>query len=189
MRRSTRPAQPELARKKRAIGYIRVSTHRQAEHEVSLAEQQRRIEEYGSQSEFDVVEYFIDRGLSGRTTNRPQFKAMVAFAKDRNNKIDALICYDSSRLFRNALSMLDVEDGLKDVGVKFLSVKQRFPEGPDGNLLKTISYALDQAQSDRNRAVVIDMMAANAVAGHWNGSAPPFGYRTEVALQTGSKQR
>ncbi len=189
MRRHDPPVYTGTVHSKRAVGYARVSTSRQAQHELSLSEQQRKIEDYCARGGIDLIDMFVDRGLSGRTIKRPQFKAMIDFLKERSNSINALIVYNSSRLFRDTRQMLDVEHELSAIGVEFLSVEQSFPGGPDGKLLKTISYALDQAQSDRNRAVVMDMMAANAEAGHWNGSTPPFGYATEVALQVGKKQR
>jgi site-specific DNA recombinase len=188
-RMNRKPPVDVAPRLKKAVGYVRVSTRRQAQHELSLMEQRRKIEDYCAKNNLKLVDIFVDPGLSGRTLTRPQFKAMMSFVKDRSNGIDALVVYNSSRLCRNTREMLQTEDELGKAGAEFLSVEQIWPKGPDGKMLRTISYAFDEAMSDRNKAVVIDMMLANAEAGYWNGSTPPFGYALEVAVQVGRKQR
>ncbi len=101
MRRCDPPDHPKTIHTRRAVGYARVSTSRQAQHELSLSEQQRKIEEFCTRGGIDLIDMFVDRGLSGRTNKRPQFKAMIDFMKERGNSITALVVYNSSRLFRN----------------------------------------------------------------------------------------
>lgn len=53
------------------IGYIRVSTAKQAEHGSSLADQEQVVKEAGA----EVI--YKDAGASGKNTDRPQLKAML----------------------------------------------------------------------------------------------------------------
>lgn len=59
--------------RKRALGYGRVSTRRQADHAVSLEEQQGKIVSCCEAREADLVKTFVDRGLTGKSTGDPNF--------------------------------------------------------------------------------------------------------------------
>lgn len=53
------------------IGYIRVSTAKQADHGTSLTEQEKTVRAAGA----EVI--YKDAGKSGKNTNRPELKAMM----------------------------------------------------------------------------------------------------------------
>ncbi len=114
---------------------------------------------------------------------------MLEFACDRTNSIDLVIVYSFSRFFRNVGQYLHYKEQLKRAGVRLISTTQDIPEGPHGELMETILAAFDGHQSEVNAGVVRDMMMANAEDGYWNGSAPPFGYRTRVALVLRRKEK
>jgi Resolvase, N terminal domain len=64
----------------RVVGYARVSTRRQAEHALSLAEQERKIGVYCEANNFELLDLFVDAGLTGTTAKRPNFQRMMEFA-------------------------------------------------------------------------------------------------------------
>jgi site-specific DNA recombinase len=172
---------------RRVVGYARVSTRRQAEHALSLHEQQRRIEAYCVTRNLDLAEFFVDAGLSGTTAKRPQFQAMLEYVKERRNGVAGVVIYNSSRLFRNAREFLIHEQIFKDSGVRLMTTEQEWPEGADGELMRTVAVAVDQHASRRISETTQDMMLANAENGYWNGSVAPFGYKVETALIVGKK--
>ncbi len=181
---------PNVApRRTKALGYARVSTRRQALNEVSLEEQQAKIRSRCDLANADLVEVLADKGLTGRDENRPAFQEMIRRALDPAEGIEKVVVYSLSRAFRNTRSYLNYKAILKDAGVELISATQDFPEGPDGDLFGTVVAAFDTHQSEMNALVVRDVMIANAENGHWNGSVPPFGYRTRVAVVVGSKQK
>ena len=182
-------ASQDNSRKERAIGYARVSTRRQASHGTSLAEQSEKVQGYCEARNHELVEFFVDRGLSGRTDQRAKFKEMIAFACDPKNGIRAVVVYNFSRYFRNARMYLHYKHILKAAGVRLLSATQEIPDGAAGELLETILAAFDGHASEVNAEVVRDVMLANAEDGFFNGSSPPFGHKTEVVAVLRKKEK
>ena len=173
----------------RAIAYCRVSTVRQAEHELSLDEQLNKIRNYSAHKDAEIIKVFVDRGASGRTEKRPEFQQLIKFASDPQNAVKFVIVYNFARFFRNATAYLQYRKILGQFGVKLVSVTQDIPDGFSGELMETIFVAFDAHQSEANAATVRDMMRANAENGNWNGSPVPFGYNLIEGSRSGTKIR
>ena len=174
---------------KRAIGYGRVSTPRQANHEVSLDEQESKITNLCNTHQALLVKMFVERGLTGKIDKRREFIKLIEYAEDSSNRIDMVVFYSMSRYFRNVRHYLNYKERLRVAGVRLLFATQEIPEGPAGNFMETILAAFDEHQSEVNAGIVRDVMAANAESGFWNGARPPFGYETIVACVFGQKQK
>jgi len=58
----------------RAALYLRVSTARQAEHDVSIPDQKRQGEAYCAARGYELVETFIEAGASATNDHRPEFQ-------------------------------------------------------------------------------------------------------------------
>ncbi len=63
-----------LDNKIKAVGYCRFSSDHQKE--LSIEAQQRAIQKYADNNGYEIVEWYIDRAVSGQTTNRPDFQKM-----------------------------------------------------------------------------------------------------------------
>lgn len=61
------------------VSYLRVSTHGQAERELSIPAQRAAIEEYAARHGAQIAREYIETG-SGRESHRPQFRRMVGDA-------------------------------------------------------------------------------------------------------------
>ena len=57
--------------------YLRVSTARQAEHDVSIPDQKRQGEAYCEARGLQLVETFIEPGASATNDRRPEFQRMI----------------------------------------------------------------------------------------------------------------
>jgi DNA invertase Pin-like site-specific DNA recombinase len=55
----------------RAIGYVRVSTDKQADHGVSLEAQAEKIRAMASIHSAELVDFIIEAGESAKSLNRP----------------------------------------------------------------------------------------------------------------------
>jgi site-specific DNA recombinase len=66
-----------LAPALRAALYLRVSTARQAEHDVSIPDQKRQGEAYCEARGLQLVETFIEPGASATNDRRPEFQRMI----------------------------------------------------------------------------------------------------------------
>jgi DNA invertase Pin-like site-specific DNA recombinase len=61
----------------RAALYLRVSTARQAERDVSIPDQKRQGEAYCASRGYNRVETFIEAGASATSDRRPEFQRMI----------------------------------------------------------------------------------------------------------------
>lgn len=101
--------------------YYRVSTDRQ-----DLDSQKHAIEQWIAQlpeakrPKHTVV--FEDEGISGKTTKRPGYQAMLAAAFAQ--QFDTIICYRLDRFSRNATTAIRTLLDLDEAGVAFISVTQ-----------------------------------------------------------------
>ena len=100
--------------KRPAVGYIRVSTARQAGEGVSLDAQREKIIAHCKMHDLDLIEIFADEGLSGkRTDNRPGLQKAVAMAC---KKKAVLVAYSISRLARSTRDCLETHSRLSKYG-------------------------------------------------------------------------
>lgn len=98
------------------IGYIRVSTREQAEHGLSVEAQRQKLIEAG------CSRVFVDAGVSGRQTSRPQFDRMLETLREG----DTVVVWKLDRLGRDAIHLQQTAQELKAQGVAFESLTEPF---------------------------------------------------------------
>ena len=84
---------------KRVGIYVRVSTEMQSTEGYSIDGQINQIKEYCDFHHFEVKDIYADRGISGKSMNRPDLQRMLKDAKEGN--IDCVMVYKTNRLARN----------------------------------------------------------------------------------------
>jgi site-specific DNA recombinase len=173
----------------RAAAYIRVSTKRQADNELSIAEQKAAIDRWADRNGAEVASYFVERGKSGLSDKRPEFQRMVAEALGPVRPFDVVVVLNLSRFARDEMLFEHWRRELSTAGVAIESATEEFGSGSAGRLARGITTLVDAVSSERNAEVVKLMMNANAHAGWWNGSRPPFGYMTIFAERVGKKDK
>ena len=62
--------------KKRAVGYCRISTLMQV-YNTSLKDQEEKIRMYAKLHDIVIDEMFIDKAVSGKSTDRPEYDKMM----------------------------------------------------------------------------------------------------------------
>ncbi len=132
---------------------------------------------------------YSEAGASGTTDRRPELQRLIRDASARPAPFVAVLVYNLSRFFRNAEESSAYKIKLAKRGIKLISVTQDFGEGPHAQLITQIMSSVDQYSSDINAEQVRLVMKANAAAGWWNGSRPPYGYKVEAATQVGKKTK
>lgn len=173
----------------RAAAYLRVSTTRQAEHDLSLPDQLRKIEAFCEAKGWELVRTYEERGASATTDKRPEFRRMIGEACGPAKPIDAVIVYSLSRFARDATDAGFYERKLEQSGVKLYAVLEDFGDDANGRLIKGVLNNVYEHQSRYNSIVTSNAMQENARLGFWNGSKPPYGYRTYVAERVGKKEK
>jgi len=75
----------------RAALYLRVSTARQAEHDVSIPDQRKQGEAYCLSRGLELVDTFVEAGASATNDRRPEFQRMIEAGTSRPVPFDVII--------------------------------------------------------------------------------------------------
>ena len=81
------------------IGYVRVSTDRQAEKGVSLESQEAKIRAMATVQGADLTEVIVDGGESAKSLNRPGLQRLMGLI--HSGKVDSVIIAKLDRLTRS----------------------------------------------------------------------------------------
>jgi DNA invertase Pin-like site-specific DNA recombinase len=84
-----------------------VSTDEQTKN-LSLELQRRECQAYCQRNGFAVDRLFQERGESAKTTDRPEFQAMLDYCSRNKGKIGAVVVYHTNRFARDARDHLNV---------------------------------------------------------------------------------
>jgi len=174
---------------KRVAVYARVSTTRQAENDISIPDQLAHARRHCSAKGWHIVREFVDPGASARDDKRPQFQALMDAACVDPSPFDVVLVHSLSRFFRDSAGHAVYKLKLQKHGVSLVSITQDFGEGASADFAETILAAADQYSSAETAKHVTRTMLENARQGFWNGSRPPFGYRTVAAEQRGQRTK
>lgn len=155
----------------RAAIYCRVSTDEQAERGTSLADQRVRCEGYCRAEAWTVVATYIDDGVSGATTQRPELSRLID--DSRRGIFDRVVVTDPDRLSRDLVDGLILERDLAAGGVEVVYLIQPTM----GTLERQIRGVIAEEERRKIRERTSRGLRSVAAAGHWPGGAPPFGYR------------
>lgn len=118
----------------KAVIYARYSSDNQREE--SIDGQLRECMEYAKFNDIDVVNSYIDRALSAKTDNRPNFQRMI---KDSYKGLfDVALVWKLDRFARNRYDSAHYKTILKRNGVRVLSAKETISEGAEGILLESM---------------------------------------------------
>jgi len=173
----------------RAAIYVRVSTTRQAENDLSLSDQIGQCRTYCERHGWEVVEVFSEPGASALDDDRPVFQEMIFKAKRADRPFDRVVVHSLSRFSRDTLhSELYVRELVK-AGAQLVSITQDVGHDGSGDFIRKMLNVFDEHQSRENAKHTHRAMCENARQGFWNGSYPPFGYRVEVKEKRRNKEK
>lgn len=182
-------ATPVLASPGRAALYLRVSTGRQAEHDLSIPDQRRQLQAYCEAKGIAVVAEFVEPGASATDDRRPEFQKMMDAAAQKPVPFDAIIVHSFSRFFRDQFQLEFYVRRLAKNGIRLTSITQDLGDDPMSIMMRQIMALFDEYQSKENAKHTLRAMRENARQGYWNGSRPPFGYRIVAAEQRGTRTK
>jgi DNA invertase Pin-like site-specific DNA recombinase len=105
------------------------------------------------------VEWFIDKGQSGKTMNRPAFNKLLE--QIRMGKVKTLVCWRLDRLGRTASGLTALFDELQRLGVNFISLKDGIDlSTPVGRLLANMLASIAEFERElRGERVAAGMEA------------------------------
>ncbi len=173
----------------RAAIYVRVSTQQQAEHGVSLPDQVAQCRAYCERQGWEVAEIFSEPGASALDEDRPQFQEMVYKATRSDKPFEFVVVHSLSRFSRDTMHSEIYVRKLRKAGVQLVSITQDISQDGSGDMFRKFVNVFDEYQSRENAKHVHRAMVENARQGFWNGSLPPYGYRSVVAERRGNKEK
>lgn len=182
------------------VGYIRVSTDKQAEQGYGLDIQERDVLAYGLSNHMPNLLLFIDDGYTGTNMNRPALQAIIKIIQDFNSdktnvRINSMIIPRIDRLGRTLLGTLQfIQDYIvakndsknstinnNKEDINFISVQENYcrieRNNPQGKFLLMLFASL--AEFDRD--LIVEKLkrgkAARVASGKWMGGGnTPYGY-------------
>lgn len=158
--------------------YIRVSTERQAQEGNSLAAQEKRLRDYSSAHGWHVADdhIYTDAGVSGKTTEREYFQAMMQAAKD--GLIVRVVAVKLDRVARNTKDFLATVETLQSYKCSLALIQEGFDTGtPQGKFAITMFAAMAELEASMISERVSSGRKQKASEGGYNGSRCPLGYQ------------
>jgi site-specific DNA recombinase len=172
----------------RAALYLRVSTGRQADSDLSIPDQRRQAKGYCASRGWEIVADYVEPGVSATDDRRPEFQRMVDAATTKPPAFDVILVHSFSRFFRDQFQLEFYVRRLAKNGVRLASITQELGDDPMSNMIRQIMALFDEYQSRENAKHTLRAMKENARQGFWNGALPPIGYRiVEAAEQRGHR--
>ena len=171
----------------RAALYLRVSTARQAEHDVSIPDQRKQGEAYCASRGYRLAETYVEAGASATNDRRPEFQRMIEAGTSKPAPFDVVLVHSFSRFFRDHFELEFYVRKLAKNGVRLVSITQEMGDDPMHVMMRQIMALFDEYQSKENAKHVLRAQKENARQGFWNGALPPIGYRIIAAETRGAK--
>ena len=155
-----------------AVIYARYSSDNQREE--SIEGQIRECTAYAEKNDITIVKHYIDRAISAKTDNRPQFQQMI---KDSDKKLfDIVLVWKLDRFARNRYDSARYKTQLKKNGVKLMSATEIISEGPEGIILESVLEGYAEYYSADLAEKVVRGQTENILKGRCNGGRGMFGY-------------
>jgi DNA invertase Pin-like site-specific DNA recombinase len=172
---------------KAAAIYARVSSERQ-DVDLSISAQLKALRDYAGRDGYQVVREYVDEAESGRSIDRPGFKAMIAAARQSAPPFGFILVWKLSRFARNREDSIIYKSLLRKHGVQVVSINEPLEDTPSGRLLEGIIEVIDEFYSANLSQDVVRGMRESASRGFYPGSPIPYGYM-RVKVQDGDTQR
>lgn len=156
--------------------YKRISIEEKTGRGVSIEVQNHLTTGYSNLKTIPIIDTYTDIGLSGKTTDRPDFQRMMADL--RSGRIRCVLIAKLDRLTRSSLHMLQFIEEAERNDWRLISVAESFDSNtPSGKLVITILVAM--ATFERERIVERITQAHNykVTEQHRTVSRPPYGYQ------------
>jgi DNA invertase Pin-like site-specific DNA recombinase len=158
-----------------AIGYVRVSTDRQAEQGVSLEAQEAKIRAMATVQSAELLDVIVDGGESAKSLNRPGLQRLLDLINA--GKVEAVIVAKLDRLTRSVKDLCGLLELFEKRKVALVSVAESLDTGSAaGRLVITIMAAVSQWEREAIGERTRDALCHKRGKGERVGDIE-FGYR------------
>ena len=161
-----------------AIGYIRVSTGRQAESGLGIEAQTSTIETWANYKKLDL-NWITDEAVSGSIApdRRPGLSQALGRLEDPDDPAQVLVTAKLDRLGRDTRDILNLADRARSGGWRLVLLDIDIDSStPAGGLMLTVMAAIAEFErrviSDRTRRALAELKAQGVTLGRPDGTPP-----------------
>jgi DNA invertase Pin-like site-specific DNA recombinase len=159
----------------KTVGYVRVSTDKQAERGVSLDAQAEKTRAMAVVHNAELVDIIVDGGESAKSLNRPGMARLLALVDA--GEVDTVIIAKLDRLTRSVKDLCTLLERFTRRGVALVSVAESLDTGSAaGRLVLNIMTAVSQWEREAIGERTRDAMSHKRNNGERVGNIQ-FGYR------------
>lgn len=158
-----------------AVIYARYSSDDQREE--SIEGQLRECKEYAERNGMTVISTYIDRALSAKTDNRPQFQQMIQDSD--THTFEVVLVWKLDRFTRNRYDAAFYRRELRNNHVKVVSVTEKISDTPEGIMMEGMLDTIAEYYSAELSEKVKRGHKENALKAKFNGGRVPLGYRID----------
>lgn len=131
---------------------------------------------YAKLHDIVIDKMFIDKAVSGKSTDRPEYDKMMDYIKE--NDIDMIIVYKNDRIHRSLYNLLSMIYNLQEYEVDLVSVTEMFDTStPQGMLFLQMLGSFAEFE----RAIINERTRNGRIArlkeNKWVGGKPALGYK------------
>lgn len=134
----------------------------------------RECKEYYGKNGITIINKYIDRALSAKTDNRPEFQRMIKDSARR--AFDIVVVWKLDRFSRNRQDSALYKTILMKSGVRVVSATENITLGPEGIVLESVLEGMAEYYSAELSVKVLRGHKENALKCKYNGGTPTFGY-------------
>lgn len=154
-----------------------------------------KVDSISVESQIDFCRYetkggnckeYIDRGFSGKNTNRPAFEKMVSDIE--KGLIKKVIVYKLDRISRSILDFSNMMEMFQKYHVEFVSSTEKFDTStPIGRAMLNICIVFAQLERETIQKRVADAYYSRSKKGFYMGGRVPYGFSLEDTVIDGIK--
>ena len=143
-----------------------------------------KVDSISVESQIDFCRYetreenykeYIDRGFSGKNTNRPAFEEM--FLDIKKGLIKKVIVYKLDRISRSILDFSNMMEVFQKYHVEFISSTEKFDTStPIGRAMLNICIVFAQLERETIQKRVADTYYSRSKKGFYMGGRVPYGF-------------
>lgn len=156
----------------RGVIYARYSSSNQREE--SIEGQIRENTACANKHGIEIVGTYIDRAVSAKTDNRPEFQRMIKDSAKKN--FDVVIVWKLERFSRSRYDSAHYKVILKKNGVRVISATETISEGAEGIILESVLEGMAEYYTKDLSEKVTRGHTENALKCMFNGGSVPFGF-------------
>lgn len=158
---------------KTAVIYARYSSDNQSEQ--SIEGQLRACQDYAKSHDILILDTYIDRAMTGRNDNRPDFQRMM---KDSSKQAwNYVLVYKLDRFSRNKYEIAIHKKTLKDNGIQLVSAMEYIPDSPERIIIESMLEGYAEYYSAELSQKIRRGMKETRLKGFYQGGGLSYGYK------------